>query len=189
MKIIGMILAVALCTANARNQDLPAAARNALDTRFSHWHFRPAHIPSPCDTQSANPVLLTAVQKCNLNDDQTPDYAVVVTTGDDLQMMEYFLALVSNSDSFDVFVIDSARNHFGAGERLLQIVHAGDSTAFFDDEEEVARYGKLVDDNMMIVFPTDALETSPGCEAHYGRLEYDVYVFIRGRFLSFGAAD
>jgi hypothetical protein len=109
--------------------------------------------------------------------------------GKDSQLVEYFIALVARGKSYDVFVIDSARSYLGAGERLFQIIPAGDSTACFGEDDETVKYGKLVDDNMMIVFPTDALEVSPGCEAHYGRLEYDVYILIGGRFLTFSAAD
>ena len=118
-----------------------------------------------------------------------PDYAIAITTGRDSQLVEYFIALVSDGQSYDAFVIDSARIYSGAGERLYRVVSAGDSTSFFDGSDEIVRHGKLVDSDMMIVFTTDALEVSPGCEAHYGRLEYDVYVLIGGRFLTFAAAD
>ena len=189
MRNASIIIGLCLVLDFASAQELPSKAHEALSARFKHWTFRPAHLPSPCDAPDRQAILLSAVQKCDLNRDRTTDYAVAVTTGKDSEMVEYFLALVSRGDSYDVFIIDSARNYLGAGERLLRIIRAGDSTAFFGDEDEVAKHGKLVNRDRMIVFPTDALEISPGCEVHYSGLEYDVYVFIRGRFLNFAAAD
>lgn len=185
VKVI-LIAAVLMGTGILHSQDLPPSARHALDKRFANWTFRPNHIPNPCDQYGTDRTSFPAVQECNLNEDNIPDFGVGITTGKDSHLIEYFLAIVSNGANYEIFLIDSAKALQGAGHRLLVVVHAGDSTASFGgDEVELLKYGHLNADGEMLIFPTDALRVLPGCESWYKEIESNEYVYVKGRLLWF----
>jgi hypothetical protein len=86
-------------------------------------------------------------------------------------------------------MIDSARAHRGAGESLLFVIHAGDSTAIFGGGDELLKYGRPNADGEMMNFPTDAIRVLPRCEGWYTEIESDAYVYVKGRLLSFNAGE
>jgi hypothetical protein len=97
--------------------------------------------------------------------------------------------LVSNGTRHDLFLLDSAKIHHGAGERILYVIRAGDSTTIFGGDEEIIKCERLTADREMIIFPADAVGFYPDCEAHWKEVEANSLVFINGRFLHFCASD
>lgn len=189
-KISVIAVCVLLSIVTLQSQSLPPSARRALDKRFLHWTFSRNHIPNRCDQDGSDRSPFPAVQKCNLNEDKITDFGIAITTGKGSNLIEYFLALVSNGPRYDLYMIDSARIHQGAGERLLVVVHAGDSTACFGgDQTELLKYGHSNVDGEMLIFPTDALRVLPRCEGWYKEIDSDEYVYVKGRLLSFSTGE
>ncbi|HXX64609.1 MAG TPA: hypothetical protein VEO56_12510 [Bacteroidota bacterium] len=123
MKMI-LIAAILASTGLLHSQDLPIAAKKAIDARFSHWALRPKHIPNPCDQFGIDRSSFPPIQECNLNGDGKPDYAVAVTLESDSFSIEYFLALTSNGDEYGLNVFDSIKHNEGSGGKLLEVVQA-----------------------------------------------------------------
>ena len=170
------------------SQHLPPSARHALDQRFSTWHFHPNHIPNPCDVLGRARPSFNPLSQCNLNADGIPDYVVAITTGRDSNLVEYFVALVSNGKGFEPNLSDSTGIYQGAGELRLTVIPAGDTMAIFGDEQDISDYGKFASDGG-ITFPTDAVEIYAECEGRWKKNEALGFVFIKGRFRMFSAAD
>ena len=189
MRVKFILIAAILVGARIlHSQDLPASARHALNQRFSDWAFRPNHIPNPCDQYGSDQTSFPAVQKCNLNGDGIPDYAVVVTRGHDSASVEYFLALVSKGRNYELNVLDTVRHYEGGGEKLLAVVAAGTEVAFFSNADIITAHGRMASEDT-IILPTDVIQIYPACESHWKEVEAYGYVFIDGKIVTFNAAD
>jgi len=188
-----LIAAIVVGAGILHSQDLPPSARHALNQRFSHWSFRPSHIPNPCDIPGEPRPSFKPVSKCNLNGDGIPDYLVAITKGRDSNIVEYFIALVSSSDSYSLFLLDSAKINQGAGERNVEVMPSGLPLNFFGGDEEISNYGRVKKGGEVgedqIAFPTDAIEIYPECEAHWKEAPMFASIFIKGRFVSFMVSD
>ena len=171
-----------------QSQPLPPSARHELDKRFPHWQIRPNYIPSPCDQPGSPRSNFKPVSKCNLNGDGIPDYMVTITTGKESNLVEYFVALVSKGKRYEINLFDSVRVHQGAGERVCTVIPASDTTAAFGSDTLVYNYGKSVG-HSGITFPTDVVEIYAECDGRWKEADAWGFVFIRGRFRMFSAAD
>jgi hypothetical protein len=183
------VAAILLGSGIAHAQDLPPSARKALDKRFPHWHFRPSHIPNPCDIPGEQRPSFKPVSKCNLNGDGIPDYVVAITKGRNSSLVEYFIALVSNGLRYDLNLFDTARIHEGAGQRMFMVISAGDTMAIFGDGDTLVYNYSTSFGHNGITFPTDAIEIYPECEGRWKEVMAYGFIFIRGRFRMFSAAD
>ena len=171
------------------SQELPASARHALDMRFPRWQFRPIHIPNPCDIFGEPRPVFKPVSICNLNGDEISDYLVAITKGRDSNLVEYFIALVSNGKRYDLNLLDTARIHEGAGERMFTVIPAGNTMSIFGDDDTLVYNYSTSFGRKGITFPTDAIEIYPECEGRWKEIEAYGFVFVKGRFRMFSAAD
>ena len=82
---------------------------------------------------------------CKLNLDTIPDYALRIVTGEGPNLMEYFIALLSEQSSHKIFVLDSGTVAHGVGERYLYVLKVGSTTNIFDDAhwKKITEFGKL----------------------------------------------
>ena len=187
ISFVGLLLVFGFLT---QAQEIPKTAKDSLDIRFPGWNIRPNHIPNPCDQYGSPAPSFRALAECNLNDDGVPDYSLAITTGHDSTLNEYFLALVSTGSTYGVFVLTSSAAFHGVGERYFYIIHAGDTASCFcPDDSVIQNYGHAIISQDQITFPTDAIQINPACGANWKEVEADGYVFIRGQFLSYSAAD
>jgi len=113
---------------------------------------------------------------------------VAITTGRDSNLVEYFVALISNGKRYDLNLLDSARVYHGAGERIFTVIPAGDTMAVFGDDTLVYNYGTSLGHDG-ITFPTDVIEIDSECGGYYKPVEAMGFVFVRGRLRAFSAAD
>ena len=187
-KIPIIVVCVLASIGTLQSQSLPPSARHALDQRFSHWSFRRTHIPNPCDQYGVDQTSFPAVQKCNLNGDGIPDYVVAVTRGHDSSSVEYYLALVSKGNDYDLDLLDSVKHNEGGGEKFLAVVAAGTEVAFFSNSDIIMAHGRMASEDT-IILPTDVIQIYPACESHWKEVEAYGYVFIDGKIVTFSAAD
>ena len=103
--------------------------------------------------------------------------------------MEYFIALVSNGKRYEVNLLDTARIHEGAGERMFTVIPAGNTMAIFGDGDTLIYNFSSSFGHEGITFPTDAIEIYPECEGRWKEFMAYGFVFIRGRFRMFSAGD
>jgi hypothetical protein len=113
---------------------------------------------------------------------------VAITTGKDSNLVEFFVALVSSGKRYDLNLFDTARIYQGGGERMFTVIPAGDTMAIFGDDTLVYNYGKSLGHDG-ITFPSDAIYIYPECEGHWKAIMAYGFVFIKGRFRMFSAAD
>lgn len=190
MRIVNAIfLFVALPANLAMSQELPTAARTVLDGHFPNWELSVKRIPNPCAQYNPSDSTFLGSNKCNLNGDSLPDFALAITTGKDSALVEYIVALIASDSTYQAFVLTSAAVYKGAGERTAYVVSAGDPVASFGEDTLIFHYGSSVPNSSNIAFPTDAILVSPICENWWKESEVRGYVYIGGRFRSFSAGD
>ena len=184
---------IALFLSIASAQQIPQNVRAVLDHRFPGWRINQYSLPPECShTEWATLIYkLESFFPCNLNDDKKPDYAIRFVTGKDSALFEYFVAMISNANSYDPFVLDSCRAYQGAGHRYLSLLHAGDETAIFggDDQPELFDFAQKGKEHGAYTFPADALFVEPFCESYYKEVQISGYIFFRGRIYEFSPAD
>jgi len=188
MKVSGLVLLFGLWAVSTYAQVLPIAARKAIDARFPDWNFRPNHIPNPCDQYGSDQSSFPPVRKCNLNGDDTPDFVVAITRGNDSSSVEYFLALVSEGSKYELNVLDTVKHFEGGGEKFLAVVTAGTEVAFFSNADIIMAHGRMASEDT-IILPTDVIQIYPACESKWKEVEAYGYVFIEGKLVVFSAAD
>ncbi len=171
--------------------EIPLSVKNAINKQFPDWKIRPNYFPNPCDSSRTDTTSFEPQGECDLNGDDIPDYVLAITTGNDSNLVEYFIAVISNDQDYKVFTLTSAAAFHGAGERHFNVIEAGNGTALFlsDGDTVVYRYAKSVPDSTDVVFPTDIILIYPMCEDIWKEVEVIGFVFINNRFYSFGAAD
>ena len=177
------------------SQTVPKDIRSLIDTRFPGWRLTSYTIPQDCnlpDSIKPNPNV-HSFYVCKLNLDTIPDYALRIVTGEGPNLMEYFIALLSEQSSHKIFVLDSCRAAHGVGERYLYVLKVGSTTNIFDDAhwKKITEFGKLsrIKRASVISFPVDALIIDPICEGWYKEVEISTYVYIKDRFYDFSSAD
>ena len=193
-KMLHLCLLLCLISVRGFGQPIPDQVRFLLDDRFPDWKSIPYSIPLGCLIFDVKPdPHMLNFYKCKLNKDTIPDYAMWIVAGRGLNLCEYFIAILSEQSSYEIYVLDSCKAYEGAGERYLCLLKAGIKTNIFDDEhlKEISDYGKLSteDGASLISFPVDALIIQPICENWYKAIEIHTYVFIKDRFYSFISAD
>jgi hypothetical protein len=174
-------------------QPIPEHVRAFLDNHFHGWRINEYSLPSGCiegEWAKLNPAV-KSFYRCNLNEDKNPDYAIRLVTGRDSTLFEYFIALVSNAISCDLFVLDSCGAYKGAGHRYLLLLQAGHDTPIFggDDTPELWKYARKGKNQQAYTFPVDAVVLEPICESYYKAVSVSGYVYIRNRFYEFSGAD
>ena len=174
-------------------QSIPKPVRTILDNRFHDWRIIKYSLPSGCIEDQSGKLNTGAKSfyRCNLNNDSIPDYALRIVTGRDSNLVEYFLAIVSNIKSSDLFVVDSCRAFQGAGHRYLWIYRSGEEITMFGGEgsPEILAYAQKTKHAETVAFPVDAIQLEPICESYYKAVEISTYVFIRGKFYEFSSGD
>jgi hypothetical protein len=97
--------------------------------------------------------------RCNLNGDSLTDYALEVVVGESSCMVEYFIALVANNQSYEFHLLCSSPASRGLAGRTKNVLRrAGDKVSNYDDDDGT-------DEPQAYVLPTDAIEFVPmiGC--------------------------
>jgi hypothetical protein len=170
-------------------QELPQTVKKILDKQFPHWQFRPNYIPNPCKQYLSDTSSFQTLYECNFNGDDIPDYTVAIITGKGSALIEYFVALVSDSLTYKIYTLLKLSVNHGAGEYSLDVCEAGRPTALFGGENELIGYAKEVPNSDQITFPTDYIIISPDCEASSKECAVEGYVYFKNRFVSFSAGD
>ena len=174
------------------SQNLPNAAQLVLDRTFHGWQLRPNHVPNPCDMPKRLAPSFPTLIPCKLNSDSVTDFAVALTVGKDSAQTEYFVALVSRDDSYDLFILASASAYRGLGQRKMHVIQAGDTISYFgfSDQKQLLLIAKVADaSHNFMLLSTDAIEIYPDCESTWKVVESSAYVFVHNKFLNFGTAD
>jgi len=187
-----LLAAFACFSSLAYAQPIPKNVREVIENHFPGWRINKYSFPSGCIEGQSEVLDSTArsFYSCKLNEDEKADYACRFVTGHDSSLIEYFVALVSNASSYDVFVLDSCTASRGAGNRYLQVLRAGRQTAFFFDDTTSAlfNYAEAGNDGQ-VFFLVDAVMIQPVCESYYKAIGELGYVFIRDRFYEFHTGE
>jgi hypothetical protein len=173
-------------------QSVPEHVRRLLDKRFPSWTINTYSLPAGCIEGEWARLDSSAKSfySCRLNEDEKTDYAIRFVTGHGERLLEYFVAVVSNAYSYDLFVLDSCAASRGAGHRYLHLLRAGKETPLFgieDTADAVYKYARAGKENAF--FPVDAVILEPICESYYKAVSIHGYVFIRNQFYEFSPAD
>jgi hypothetical protein len=75
--------------------EIPQSVKSVLNKQFPDWHIRPNYYPNPCDSNGTDTTSFDPQGECDLNGDDIPDYVLAIITGNDSNLVEYFVAAVS----------------------------------------------------------------------------------------------
>lgn len=145
---------------------LPERAKNVLDMTLPGWK------------------LLDNIYKCNLNGDSLDDYALAVNVGKGKCLVEYYVALIGDSDGYSFYLLEAYPASLGmAGRTKFLLKHRGEKVPNFDIAPEDFDISKDMN-KIMVSLEVDALEFVPteGCCA-------TTAIFRNGKFHVFASSD
>lgn len=166
---------------------LPSAASRALDGHFPHWRALRYSRQLYGDQIAAVNKSEEPLIECYLNRDTMPDYVMGIVVGKGTSLTVHFVAMVSQDDSFSVFVLESYHNPRPLTGYLHLYAKNSEITNFgFDDEENVPKtllHG-WNGDEIVCRFDRD-------CPAIFqtDKNTCHTFIFEQGKFWSFQACD
>jgi hypothetical protein len=186
IRLLFAIVTCSICFSIASSQTLPPQVRQLLDARFPAWKLieyqRPVIPGYPessifVDEQARN------VFVCRLNLDTIPDYAIGIRLPPGSRPIEYFVAAISNGNSYKLFSIDSTLSC--CQDQMLLSPSQRELNIFGEADTEITNYGKLSADREFVQFPTDCINITTIVQS-----SSDVnYVFIVDHFVMISSGD
>lgn len=148
------------------NLKLPENAKRVLDRTVPGWR------------------LLRNCYSCSLNGDNLDDYALALSVGKGKCLVEYYVALIADSDGFSCLLLSAYPASSGlAGRTKFLLKRKGEKVPNFDIAPE--EFDIINDmDKIMITLEVDAVQFIPleGCCA-------TTMVFRNGKFRMFTSSD
>jgi hypothetical protein len=166
---------------------LPITGTRALDNSFSNWTLINHSTPLYGDEAENIFYWGKPFYKCDLNRDTIPDFAFGITVEEDSSLTVHFVALVSNKDSFSLFILGTYRNPRPLMV-YLYLYPKGDAIANYgwDDEQNVPEslLRTWNRDELVSQFDADSISLH-----RTDKNWCDAFVFEMGRFWSFESCD
>ncbi len=160
---------------------IPPLVKTILDSAYPGW----AYMSHEDITNSASPNQRTERLEffsCDLNGDSLADYAMAIIAGRDTDRTEWFLAFVSDGNSYRMFPLSGFKSPIIGGSEL-EVQRKGVGIPDFSRWKGSFDPGSDID-SITVRFKTDALTLMPGqgcCPT--------TFIFEDGRFREFDSGD
>ncbi len=156
---------------------LPPAVTTSLNEKLRDWRI------AKLSEDSLNPKY-DSFFKCDLNKDKKPDYVFVVVTGNKSTLTEHYVAIVSDGDKYNAFILRSYNiSKFWIDYYYLSIQSKNTYVAVFGDLDPALTY-KIVKDQPSVTFDVDCITIA----TIIGN-QCDTYVYHNGKFYDFSSCD
>lgn len=171
------ILIPALLAMQSVGSVLPENARRTIDRAYPSWSIRTGIIEYEPPYATSNSEFPAApCQRCFLNQDTIPDFALHIMIGEDSAAVEHFIVLLSEGQSYSVAelrTLPSTAGQFGTFYFVIYKAGYEFGDAPFAEQGDPRR-----------AFPTDCV----GIMMH-DKNYCDIFLFDKGKFKSFSPCE
>jgi len=160
---------------------LSPSAEKVLNATFKNWQILK---PRPEDEDRERPEY--SFHRCNLNNDDVFDFALVIISGTDSNITENYVALVSQDKDYKLFVLKSFKKKDREFSKMeLYIYREATYVANFGiDEGKIPDELKSFSSNEGGYFDRDCVSVM-----YKDANICDTYIFLNGKFHSFSSCD
>ncbi len=152
--IVGFIILFSLLQTDTPNIDLPDKAKEALNIALTvRWN-----------------VSSHDIYECNFNGDTLTDYFLKATVGKDSCAVQYYIALIGDSDGYGFYLLSATPAWMNSGGENTILHRKGETISNFDEVDENGEPEQVVLDR-------DAIEFVPNIGAITS-----TFIYKKGRF-------